>query len=910
MNLVRQEGNRAPEGPVGEQPKAHPWLDEAPESPGRRKTVSLWPWTLGFVLLGLLATVVLLYPSELLVRAGYAVTDRNAWLAAAIPGVLALGVLFRLLVLIFGEDSPSTGHPSPGELLLAAAEAEREGWGLVDPDGVILHANLAFEQLFPSSRADEAAPTEMPIDTVAERLAADPTSLAAFRRLHERAGNGHPGEAEMRVRGPGGTVEGRRLSVTPLPQEGGQVGYALWRVAPLREKPAPPVELDTEDSGARALRRDLLDNLPVGVFAIGDDGRFRYVNSTMADWLGRPVRSLLEDPAGLASYIPEAPEEQRSYDGEQGEGQHGEVLLQSATGDRFSIYLHQSSRESEDGNFVYSRSVALRDLVPRASGQSRMLDTSEEEEAGFALRHLREGQRWLFLDAPVGIVLIDHSGQVLDCNRAYQRLIGRHREAVVGWPLSDRISREDQGDMAAQLSKLVMGTQKAAHFEVRMPGVNEREVSASVYASQMVDVEGEPIGAVLHFIDTTEQKVLEQQFNQSQKMQAVGQLAGGVAHDFNNLLTAMIGFCDLLLTRHGPGDPSFKDIMQIKQNANRATDLVRQLLAFSRRQTLQPRLMNINDALSELSKMLRRLLGETIELNLAPCPNPALVRVDPGQFDQVVVNLVVNARDAMQGGGLVTIRTKTVDFQEPVNRGHETLPAGPYVVVEVSDTGTGIAKEDIGRIFEPFFSTKEVGKGTGLGLSTVYGIVCQTSGFIFVDSAQGEGTSFTIFLPRFEPETEDEQQILNEQVAGSGVPLRRRLVETQEADLSGTGTILLVEDEEAVRLFGTRALSLKGYDVMEAADGEQALEIVQRLDRPLDMIISDVVMPGMDGQTLVRLVRHEMPSVKTILISGYAEDAIPEEIGRDPTIHFLPKPFSLKQLAAKVKEVMEAKPEA
>ncbi|CCQ74103.1 PAS domain-containing sensor histidine kinase [Magnetospira sp. QH-2] len=905
MNVVRKDGGNGLEQNGGEEAKTYPWLEVTPEVVAKDKAPSLWPWTLGFMILGLAAAAVLLYPEPILEQAGYEPSARNTWMAAAIPGVLAFGLLARILVLVSAGPVSDPSRPSPSDLLLAAAEAEREGWGVVDPEGRILHANLAFEQLFPSSRPEDEDDPDVPMDTVAERLAADATSLAAFNRLAEGIDEGRAGETEMRVRAPGGAVEGRRLTVTPLPPESGFPGYALWRVAPVRERPAPPVELDTEDSGARALRRDLLDNLPVGVFSIGDDGRFRYVNSTMADWLGRPVRTLLEDPSGLAGYISEESLGQRSYDGEQGEGQHGEVTLQGATGDRFQIYLHQSSREAEDGNFVYSRSVALKDLVPRGSLQAKTVEASDDEEAGFAFRHLREGQRWLFLDAPVGIVLIDHGGQVLDCNRAFRRLIGLHREAVVGWPLSDRIVREDQGDMAAQLSKLVMGTMKATHFEVRMPGLNEREVSAAVYASQMVDAEGDPMGAVLHFIDTTEQKVLEQQFNQSQKMQAVGQLAGGVAHDFNNLLTAMIGFCDLLLTRHGPGDASFKDIMQIKQNANRATDLVRQLLAFSRRQTLQPRLMNINDGLSELSKMLRRLLGETIELVLEPSVAPALVRVDPGQFDQVVVNLVVNARDAMPGGGNLIIRTKTVDFDEPVARGHEIMPAGPYVVVEVVDTGTGITKEDVGRIFEPFFSTKEVGKGTGLGLSTVYGIVCQTAGFIFVDSAQGEGTSFIIYLPRFEPETEDEQQLLEAPVAGSGVPLRRRMVEVEEADLSGVGRVLLVEDEEAVRLFGARALSLKGYDVLEAADGEQALEIVQGLDEPLDMIISDVVMPGMDGQTLIKLVRHEMPSVKTILISGYAEDAIPEEIGRDPSIHFLPKPFSLKQLAAKVKDVME-----
>ena len=268
----------------------------------------------------------------------------------------------------------------------------------------------------------------------------------------------------------------------------------------------------------------------------------------------------------------------------------------------------------------------------------------------------------------------------------------------------------------------------------------------------------------------------------------------------------------------------------------------------------------------------------------------------------MIVNLAVNARDAMPGGGLLSIRTKTLNLDEPLRKAQETIPSGSYVTVEVADTGTGIAKQDLERIFEPFFSTKEVGKGTGLGLSTVYGIVRQTDGYVFVDSAIGEGTSFTIYLPRLEADPEVGEGRSDPR---SGVPLRPKPEEADDGgDLDGAGTILLVEDEEAVRLFGARALTSKGYKVLEATDGEKALEVLQGLEEQLDMIISDVVMPGMDGQTLVRLVRTEMPDVKVILISGYAEDAIPEEIGRDPTIHFLPKPFSLKQLAARVKEVM------
>jgi two-component system cell cycle sensor histidine kinase/response regulator CckA len=378
-------------------------------------------------------------------------------------------------------------------------------------------------------------------------------------------------------------------------------------------------------------------------------------------------------------------------------------------------------------------------------------------------------------------------------------------------------------------------------------------------------------------------------------MQAMGQLAGGVAHDFNNLLTAMIGFCDLLLQRHGPGDISFADIMQIKQNANRAASLVRQLLAFSRRQALQPKLFDVTDALADLSNLLRRLLGETIELTITHGRDLGLVRVDPGQFDQVIINLSVNARDAMmQGGGLLSISTRAATVERPYQRGDDIMPPGSYVAIEVADNGTGIADEHIGRIFEPFFSTKEVGAGTGLGLSTVYGIVRQTDGYIFVDSEIDNGTRFTIYLPRFEQIEAVATAVADE--AESDPPARR--------DLTGAGTVLLVEDEDAVRLFGSRALKNQGYNVIEARSAETALEAL-RVTPQVDVLVTDVVMPGMDGATLAKMVRRDRPGIQVILMSGYSEDVAPEKVAGEDDMFFLPKPFSLKQLASLVKEAMQ-----
>jgi len=518
----------------------------------------------------------------------------------------------------------------------------------------------------------------------------------------------------------------------------------------------------------------------------------------------------------------------------------------------------------------------------------RRQEAQLREEHARALARAERSFETFFEEAPFGIALLDDKAVIVECNRVFRRMANKTGEIVSGRPLAELLRAEDRHDLPTRLARLASGAAGPGPLEVRITA-GEREIVASIFANR-IEHSGGSTRLIIYLLDTTDQKNLEAQFAQSQKMQAVGQLAGGVAHDFNNLLTAMIGFCDLLLQRHQPGDASFADIMQVKQNANRAANLVRQLLAFSRQQTLQPKVLDITDALTELSHLLRRLMGASIELVIVHSRDLFLVKVDQGQLEQVIINLAVNARDAMPQGGSLTIRTHNETRAYMEQHGSEIIPPGDYVVIDVEDTGTGIPPEIIQRIFEPFFSTKEVGSGTGLGLSTVYGIVKQTGGFVFVDSEMGKGTTFTILLPRHHGKKAEE--------AAAAV------AEEKKKDLTGAGTVLLVEDEDAVRLFGSRALRNKGYKVVEAKSGEAALDVLANYGDTIDLMITDIVMPQMDGTQLIKHVRETRRDLKVICISGYAEEAFRTRLGNFENIHFLPKPFSLDQLAGKVKEVM------
>lgn len=666
-------------------------------------------------------------------------------------------------------------------------------------------------------------------------------------------------------------------TVVGLAGAAGAVGaLAVWRLSPA----AAPAAAKPDADRRRGLRRDaaglmsVIDHAPVGLLAADADGRLTFVNATLAGWIDRTPAELagggvmLDDLLTLP--VPPTPDARRWT---------GDGALRRANGAALPVAATVESLRDADGQTPAIRAV-LRDVRAEAASKG-------------ALERANDRLRRLFQDAPVGVALLDSDGRFVECNPALAELAGRNAtELTGGASLCDLVEPRDRLALLRALSGGDGGGDGGGRpLEIRLRGAPPRVAQAFIRRLPGGDDDGRAL-SLAHVVDLTERRSLEAQFVQSQKMQAVGQLAGGVAHDFNNLLTAMIGFCDLLLLRHKPGDHSFSDVMQIKQNANRAANLVRQLLAFSRQQTLQARVLDVGDVVAELANLLRRLIGETIELRLEHGRDLWLVKVDQNQLEQVIVNLAVNARDAMSGGGRLTLATSnmTVKRSQPATNQQDEIAPGDYVRIEVSDTGVGIPPENLARIFEPFFSTKAIGAGTGLGLSTVYGIVRQTGGFITVDSAPGAGARFTILLPRCLEEPPAPQS----DEARDGV----------SADLTGAAAILLVEDEDAVRVFSARALRNKGYRVVEAKNGEAALAILSEGRENFDLVITDVVMPQMDGPTLARKALELRPGLKLIFISGYAEDRVREDLSGVEGAHFLPKPFSLKQLAGKVKEVL------
>jgi two-component system cell cycle sensor histidine kinase/response regulator CckA len=758
-----------------------------------------------------------------------------------------------------------SGQTSRNDVTKLISDGNTEGLIVTGAGGKIIYVNEAYLTLAGARRLTEARPVE-------RLFSGSPEISGAIYRLAQAAREGKASVEEVRLSPPLNSVSEAgwyKIKVSPLALEAGRA--CLWSVRDVTR------DRERQENVFQELRHaiDFLDHAPAGFFSCRWNGDVSYMNATLAGWLGYDPPEAGSGGLKLTGFVASG----------------GAALIAPAAGNAGEVCTGQFDIELKcrNGQNLPARvlhSVAFgQDGLPGPS-RTLVLDRPRSEEPAEDPRAAEVRFARVFNATPMAIAILDKNGRITRSNAAFARLMPLSLKPPDGAACSifAGILDRDHASLEAAIAGAFQSTPDIPPVDVGLAGEGER--SARLFVSTAEELEGN--GATIYVLDTTEQRVLQSNFAQSQKMQAIGQLAGGVAHDFNNVLTAIIGYSDLLLASHRPTDPSFQDINQIKQNANRAASLVRQLLAFSRRQTLRPQVLQLGDVLSDLQMLMRRLVGEKIDLELRHGRDLWLVEADVNQFEHVLVNLIVNARDAMPQGGKIILRTRNVVAAECAGFNETSLVSADYVAIEVEDFGHGIPADVKDKIFEPFFTTKEVGKGTGLGLAMVYGIVKQTGGYVFCSSTIGKGTVFTILLPRYIPDETHASRSVEQAVAPA-------------ADLTGHGTILLVEDEEAVRAFGARALASRGYTVLQAASGIEALQIVEQNGGKIDLVVSDVVMPEMDGPTMFGELRKRGVKAKVIFVSGYAEDAFSKNLPEGEDFGFLPKPFSLKQLIEAVK---------
>ena len=829
--------------------------------------------------------------------------------------LLAMAGVFCLFALAIGALQLS-GQTGRDDITKAIVDASPEGAIVVEDGGRLIYANEAYLRI----SGGETFSNLRPVERV---FVGSPDVSEAVYRLAQAAHDGR------------GHVEEIRMA--PPPQGETERAFAWFRIAVRAvERPRLPATLWTVTDITHERERqenvfqelqhaiDYLDHAPAGFLSIDPAGSIVYMNATLAFWLGYDLATVGSGGLRLPDIAPSADVLTAT------EGLPGEVRT-----DRFDLDLRRRNGQPLPTR-LYHRVAFGQDGKPGPS-RTFVLNRSAGAESDEPQRAAEVRLARFLNNSPIAIATLDRTGRIARANASFARLFGgTPRQAVPDGrgelgtepTMWEALLDRDRAVLEGALVKAADGTVEVQPIEVALAGPGNRsarvwlspaggDTSAAADAATPADRER----VILYALDTTAQRQLEQQIAQTQKMDTVGQLAGGIAHDFNNVLQAIIGYSDLLLASHRPTDPAFQDIMQIKQNANRAASLVRQLLAFSRRQTLRPEVMNVGEALSDLTLLLKRLLGERVDLDLKHGRDIWPIKADVNQFEQVIVNLAVNARDAMPNGGQLLIRTANILEGQETNERQPGAPAGDHVLIEVLDTGEGIPPDVMEKIFEPFFTTKDIGKGTGLGLSTVFGIIKQSGGTIDVQSTVGSGTAFRIYLPRHEPAAEPIPEIAvavapqsNAEIAASRLRGARDLEKPgsggQSAprkpspDHTGQGVILLVEDEDPVRAVNSRALSARGYTVLEAASGLDALALISDVDQTIDLVVSDVVMPEMDGPTLLRELRKHRPDLKVIFVSGYAEDAFRKNLPDGEDFNFLPKPFSLKQLVETVKETI------
>jgi two-component system cell cycle sensor histidine kinase/response regulator CckA len=801
----------------------------------------------------------------------------------ALLAVLAMVGVFLLLALAAGILRVS-GREAAIPLLKAVVDGANEGILVTDAGARVIYANADYLRLTEASGPDDARPVE-------RVFIGDPVVSEAVYRLLKAAREGRRGQEEVRI-GPGKGEAARwlRIRVRPLGEGERQSGMTVWSLADVTR------ELERHENVFQELQQaiDYLDHAPAGFFSAEANGNVAYLNATLAEWLDHDLAQVGSGGLKLDDILA-------------GEGAALLTTLAAVPGDVKTEIL-DIDLKTRGGRTVPARlfhKVAFgADGTP---GASRTLVLNRSRDGGIDPQRAAEVRFMRFFqNTPMAIATVDSEGRIADSNGRFARLF---HPVFKGDATGERsilavVAERDRPALEAAIRRAGEGQGEIAPVDAALAGPGERFASFFVTAIED-EAEREREAAIVYALETTAQRTLENQVNQQQKMETIGRLAGNIAHDFNNLLGAIMMATDFLLNAHKPTDPSFQDIMQIKQNANRAASLVRQLLAFSRKQTMRPVVIDLGEALSDLTVLLKRLIGENVTLDVPQVRDLWPVKADVHQFEQVIINLAVNARDAMPAGGKLTLRTRNVGAED--SRQHKGLPLGEYVLVEVEDTGSGIAPEIIDKIFDPFYTTKDIGKGTGLGLSTVYGIVKQTGGFIYVASELGKGTIFRIFLPRHIPAADD---VKVPQLPETAAPAIAGAISAADemraaaADLTGRGTVLLVEDEVELRALNARGLKSRGYTVIEAGNGIEALEELEKQNGRVDVVVSDVVMPEMDGPTLMKELKQRKPDIKIIFVSGYAEDAFDKNLADRKQFNFLAKPFTLKQLVTVVKETM------
>jgi two-component system cell cycle sensor histidine kinase/response regulator CckA len=804
----------------------------------------------------------------------------------AFLAVLATVGVFSLFALACGILRLSaTAAVSP--LIKSVVDGAFDGVVVTDADGRVVYANAAYLDLIQASDINDMRPVE-------RVFIGDADASEAIYRLLKAAREGKRSQEVVRVAG----IKGRpprwlRFKIRPLGDGRREAHLTVWSLTDVS------LERDQQEYAFQALQHaiDYLDHAPAGFFSVDAKGDIVYLNKTLANWLDQDLAQVGFGGLKLADLI-------------WGDGAALLTTLQGGPGEVKTEVLDLDLRTRNGRTLPVRLYHKLAFGADTAPGPSRTLVLNRARDDGTDPQRLADIRFMRFFHhTPMAIATIDKQGGVIRTNPLFARLFhGTRSGEAEDRSIRAIVAERDRPVLDAAIRAAAAGKADIAPVDAMLAGPGER--SGRFYVTAVEEAERDQEAAIVYALETTAQRELETKVTQTQKMELVGQLAGGIAHDFNNVLSAIMMATDFLLNAHKPTDPSFQDIMQIKQNANRAASLVRHLLAFSRKQTMRPQVLDLGEVLSDLNMLLRRLIGEKVTLQVVHGRDLWPVRVDISQFEQVIVNLAVNARDAMPGGGKLEVRTANVIAKDCERFHAKGMPAADYVLVEVSDSGTGIPVAIVDKIFEPFFSTKEVGKGTGLGLSTVYGIIKQTGGFVYVDSVENKGTTFRIFLPRHVASGQDAAlEHAAEAEVSSLIGVLAAAAEVKppaNADLTGEGTILLVEDEEGLRALNARGLTSRGYTVLEAGNGVEAIDVLEKHGGKVDLVVSDVVMPEMDGPTLLRELRSRDPDLKIIFVSGYAEDAFQKHLPANGQFGFLAKPFTLKQLVAEVKQTLAA----